>query len=102
MYLKYQVPCGKVEKGQTSLKSAQRETQEETNLRIPIKAFQYIGNDPTFNCDMYKVKLYEDEVPELTEPHNMMVWMYYPWNTWYKIAEENRTTLSLVTYQDLI
>ena len=77
MYLKYQVPCGKVEKGETSLEAAQRETQEETNLRIPIKAFQYIRNDPAFNCNMYTVRLYEDEVPELTEPYNMMVWIYY-------------------------
>ena len=102
MYLKYQVPCGKVEKGETSLEAAQRETQEETNLRIPIKAFNYIGNDPAFNCDMYTVKLYEDEVPELTEPHNMTVWMYYPWNTWYKMGEKNQTTPSLSIYRDLI
>src|ERR1044072_3658387 len=102
MYLKYQVLCEKVEKGETSLEAAQREAQEETNLRIPIKAFQYIGNDPAFNCDMYTVKLYEDEVPELTKPHNIMVWMYYSWNTWYKMAKENRTTPSLTTYRDLI
>ena len=102
MYLKYQVLCGKVERGETSLEAAQRETQEETNLRIPIKAFNYIGNDPAFNCNMYTVRLYEDEVPELTEPHNMTVWMYYPWNTWYQMALEGRTTPSLTTYRDLI
>ena len=73
MYLKYQVSCGKVEREETSLEAVQRETQEETNLRIPIKAFQYIGNDPKFNCDMYTVKLYKDEVPELTKSYNMMV-----------------------------
>ena len=78
MYLKYQIFCGKVEKGEIFLEAIQREIQEETNLRILIKAFQYIGNDPKFNCDMYMVKLYEDEIPELTESHNMMVWMYYP------------------------
>ena len=102
MYLKYQVSCGKVEKEETLLEAVQRETQEETNLRIPIKAFQYIRNDPKFNCDMYMVKLYEDEIPELTEPQNMTVWMYYPWNTWYQMASERRTTPSLTTYRNLI
>ena len=55
--------------------------EEETGLKLSIKAFNYIGNDPKFNFDMYIVKLYEDEVSELTEPQNMMIWMYYPWNT---------------------
>jgi len=98
MYLKYQVPCGKVDKGESSLEAAKRETQKETGLNLPIKAFNYIENDSKFNCDMYTVKLYEDEVPELTEPQNITVWMYYSWNTWYQMALEGRTTPSLLTY----
>src|ERR1043165_3512949 len=42
MYLKYQVSYGKVERGETSLKVAQQETEEETGLRLPIKVFNYI------------------------------------------------------------
>ena len=67
MYLKYQIPCRKVEREKNSLEAAKRETEEETGLNLPLKAFNYIRNDPKFNCNMYTVKLYEDEVPELTE-----------------------------------
>src|ERR1044072_523935 len=77
MYLKYQVSYGKVDKRKILIEAVQRETQEETGLRLPIKAFQYIKNDSNYNCDMYIVKLYEDEVPELIEPNNMTTWIYY-------------------------
>jgi len=35
MYLNYQVPCGKVEKGETSIQVAHREVYEKTGLSIP-------------------------------------------------------------------
>ena len=43
MYLKYQVSCEKVEKGENSLEATKWETEEETELNLPIKVFNYIG-----------------------------------------------------------
>jgi ADP-ribose pyrophosphatase YjhB (NUDIX family) len=102
MYLKYQVPCGKVDPGENSLQAAWRETKEETDLAIPAQRFQFLGNDENFNCDMYAVHLLPHEVPQRTEPQNMTVWMYYPWTVWYRMAEQGRTTPSLTTFRDLI
>src|ERR1044072_6912293 len=49
MYLKYQVPCGKVDRGESSLQAAWRETKEETDLASPVQRFQFLGNDEDFN-----------------------------------------------------
>ena len=45
MYLKYQVPCGKVDPGESSLQAAWRETKEETDLAIPAQRFQFLGQN---------------------------------------------------------
>src|ERR1044071_4994682 len=102
IYLKYQVPCGKVDPRESSLQVAWRETKEETDLALPAKRFQFLGNDEDFNCDMYAVHLLPHEVPQRTEPQNMTVWMYYPWTVWYKMAQQGRTTPSLTKFRDLI
>ena len=78
MYLKYQVPYGKVDPPETSLQVVHRETYEETGLSIAHKRFQKIATDQYYDYDMYKCKLQEREVPELTEPHKMIAWVYYP------------------------
>jgi 8-oxo-dGTP pyrophosphatase MutT (NUDIX family) len=49
MYNLWQVVCGKVEKGESSLQAVLRETEEETELEIGRDNTQLIFNDPTFN-----------------------------------------------------
>ena len=102
MYLKYQVPCGKVDPSESSLQAAWRETKEETDLAIPAQRFQFLENNEDFNCDLYAVYLLPHEVPQRTEPKNMTVWMYYPWTVWYRMAQQGRTTPSLTKFRDLI
>jgi 8-oxo-dGTP pyrophosphatase MutT (NUDIX family) len=101
MYLKYQVPCGKTEPGETGIQAACRELYEETALSAPHRKIKFLINDPDFDCDLYYVKMTE-EIPERTEPLNMGPWMWYPWESFYKMAEENRLTPSLVKYKDQI
>src|ERR1044072_9381948 len=102
MYLKYQVPCGKVDLGESSLQAAWRETKEETDLAIPAQRFQFLENDEDFNCDLYAVHLLLHELPQCIEPDNKTIWMYYPWTVWYRMAQYARTTPSLIKFRDLI
>ncbi len=45
-----QVPCGKVDSGETSYQAVCRETKEETGLHI---ISVYLTTDKGFNCDIY-------------------------------------------------
>ena len=98
MYLNYQAPCGKVEKGESSVQAAHRETYEETNLSIPHKRFKFLVNDPDYNCDLYVCKLKYEEVPERTEPNNMTAWAYYPWKSANLLVQQGQTTPSIIKY----
>ena len=98
MYLNYQVPCGKVEKGETSIQVAHREVYEETGLSIPHKRFKFLINDPDFDCDMYVCKLKDDELPLRTEPDNMSEWMFYPWQSLNVLTQQGRTTPSITKF----
>ena len=88
--------------GETGKDAARRETQEETGLNIVRNQFKYIRNDPEFNCDMFIVKLTDEEIPARTEPEKMSSWLFYPWNTFFRMASEKRTTPSLTKYRELI
>jgi len=102
MYLKYQVPCGKLEPEETSRQAAHRKVYEETGLNIPHKRIKFFVNDPEFDCDIYYIKLNYLELPTRTEPENMGSWLLYYWISWYKITAEGRITPSLTTFRDLI
>jgi len=51
-----QVPCGKVDPGETSYQAACRETRKETGLHTaPV----YLITDKSFNCDLYTIDIGE-------------------------------------------
>src|SRR6266496_6384550 len=51
-----QVPCGKVDLGETSYQAVCRETREETGLHTaPV----YLTIDKSFNCDLYTIDIGE-------------------------------------------
>ncbi len=59
-----QVPCGKVDPGETSYQAVCRETREETGLHIaPV----YLTIDKSFNCDLYTTDIGE-RIPQWMEP----------------------------------
>ncbi len=58
-----QVPCGKVDSGETSYQVVCREIKEETGLHTaPV----YLITDKSFNCDIYTTDI-EERIPQWME-----------------------------------
>ncbi len=55
-----QVPCRKVDPGETSYQAVIRETVEETEM---TSASKYLYKDDRFNCDLYTTNI-GDRKPE--------------------------------------
>ncbi len=89
-----QVPCGKVDPGETSYQAVIRETVEETGL---TSAPKYLCKDDRFNCDLYTTDIGERK-PEWTEPEKMGLWTFYTWAEWNEMAEQEELTPSLITF----
>ncbi len=70
-----QVPCGKVDLGETSYQAVIRETVEETGL---TSAPKYLCKDDRFNCDLYTTNIGERK-PEWIESDKMDPWVFYIW-----------------------
>jgi len=68
-----QVPCGKVDLGETSYQAVIRETVEETGLTSVLK---YLCKDDRFNCDLYTTDI-GDRKLEWTESEKMGLWVFY-------------------------
>ncbi len=49
-----QIPCEKVDKGETSYQAVCREIREETGLYTALK---YLIKDNRFNCDIYTMDI---------------------------------------------
>ncbi len=68
-----QVPCGKVDPGETSYQTVCREIREETGLHTaPV----YLTTDKSFNCDLYTTDIGE-RVPQWMEPSKNGPWTFY-------------------------
>ena len=90
-----QVPCGKVDSGETSYQAVIRETVEETGLTVALK---YLCKDNRFNCDLYITDI-GDRKPEWIEPEKMGPWIFYTWAEWNKLVEQEELTPSLITFR---
>ena len=53
----WQTVCEKSEKNESSIKVCERETDEETGLKMKVKRMRKIFNNPEYNCDIYITKL---------------------------------------------
>ncbi len=71
-----QVPCGKVDLGETSYQAIIRETVEETGLTSALK---YLCKDDKFNYDLYIIDIGERK-PEWTESEEMGPWVLHEQN----------------------
>src|SRR6266542_913337 len=89
-----QVPCGKVDPGETSYQAVIRETVKETGL---TSAPKYLCKDDRFNCDLYTTNI-GDRKPEWTEPEKNDPWTFYTWAEWNEMAEQEELTPSLITF----
>ncbi len=90
-----QVPCEKVDPGETSYQAVIRETIEETGLTSVPK---YLCKDDRFNCDLYITDI-GDRKSEWTEPDKMGPWVFYTWAEWNEMAEQEELTPSLITFR---
>src|SRR6266540_1978257 len=70
-----QVPCGKVDLGETSYQAFCRETREETGLyTMPV----YFITDKSFNCNLYTTDIGE-MIPQWMECNKNGSWIFYTW-----------------------
>ena len=98
MYLLYQAPGGKAEKGETVRQAAVRELYEETGLVAKPRRLKFVAYDGEFDCNLYVYKLPAHEYPERTEPDEMSAWLEYPWENFKILYECRRLTPSLITF----
>ena len=67
----YTIPCGKVDKGESTLEAAQRELKEEVNLDFSMDNFIFIDevvNETEYKYDhqyYYLINLSEDDLAEI-------------------------------------
>ena len=59
----WQTVCRKTEKNESSIRACERETYEETGLKIEAERMRKILNDPEYDCDVYITKLTSQENP---------------------------------------
>ncbi len=70
-----QVPCEKIDPGETSYQAVCRETREKTGLyTAPV----YLITDKDFNCDLYITDI-EERIPQWMEPSKNRPWTFYTW-----------------------
>jgi len=68
-----QVPCEKVDPGETSYQVVCRETRKETGLHTtPI----YLTTDKSFNCNLYTTEIGE-RISQWIEPSKNRSWTFY-------------------------
>src|ERR1044071_7897073 len=90
-----QIPCGKVESGESSWEAVIRETKEETGLEIWPS---YLLNDKFYNYDIYTYRLEDMEKPERTELEKNSPWYLYPFDQYKEKAEKGHTIPSYIKF----
>jgi ADP-ribose pyrophosphatase YjhB (NUDIX family) len=102
MYNLWQVVCGKVEKGESTLQAVLRETKEETGLEIGRNNTQLIFNDPTFNCDVYITKVTDDQKLQRIESEKQGAWTITSFDQFKFMVKHKKLTPTLVEYSNTI
>ncbi len=83
----WQSVCGSVEDyDESSRHAAAREVLEETGLEVILGDLQYLFNDPEYNCDVYKLKVYPRTELDRTEPTKQGEWEHFSWDAYEKMV----------------
>ena len=98
MYNMWQAPGGKIERGESSVQVAIRETEEEIGIQLSEKDLIYLFNDPTYNCDVYITKVYSNQKPKHTEPEKQGPWKHISFEQYEKMAKQKLTTPTHTSY----
>src|SRR6266498_4565168 len=90
-----QVPCGKVNPGETSYQAVCREIREETGLHTaPI----YLITDKGLNCDLYMMDIGE-RISQWMESSKNGLWTFYMWAEWKVLANQAELIPSLIIFK---
>ncbi len=74
----WQSVCGSIKDyDESSRHAAAREVLEEIGLEIILGDLQYLFNDPKYDCDMYKLKVYLRTELDHTELTKQEEWKHF-------------------------
>src|SRR6266498_1277340 len=99
----WQSVCGSVEDyDESSRQVTAREVLEETGLEVILRDFQYLFNDPEYDCDVYKLKVHPRTELDQTESTKQGKWEHFSWDAYEKMVQDRRITPIHITYYDQI
>src|SRR6266540_7328581 len=99
----WQSVCESVENyNKFSRHAAAREILEETGLEVILGDFQYLFNDPEYDCNVYKLKVHSRTELDRTEPTKQEEWEHFSWDAYEKMVRDRRTTPTHITHYDQI
>src|SRR6266542_3574633 len=99
----WQSVCGSVEDyDEFSRHVTAREVLEETGLEVILEDLQYLFNDPEYDCDIYKLKVYPRTELDRTKLIKQGEWEHFSWDAYKKMVRDRRTTPTYDTHYDQI
>ena len=85
----WQSVCESVkEYDESSRYAARREILEETGLEVISEDLQYFFNNPEYNCNVYKLKVYSRTELDRTKLTKQEEWKHFFWNTYEKMVQD--------------
>ena len=88
----WQTVSGKIEKDEESKEACQRETFEETGIKVSEDKMKLIFNDEYFNCDVYITQIHPSQRPKRMEPTKMSGWKTINREQYIKLARSKLMT----------
>ena len=55
-------------------------------LKVILGDLQYLFNDPEYDCDVYKLKVYLRTELDRTKPTKQGEWKHFSWDAYKKIV----------------
>src|SRR6266498_243890 len=99
----WQSVCGSVEDNdEFSRHAAARKVLEKTGLEVILGDLQYLFNDPEYDCDVYKLKVYPRTELDRIESTKQGKWKHFSWDAYEKMVRDRRTTPTYITHYNQI
>src|SRR6266498_1244574 len=97
----WQSPRGKTD-GESSMKAALRELEEETGLVAESEDLKFLINDLKYNCDVYTLKVHPNTELDLMESDKNREWKKFSFEAYERMAREGCITPTHTTCIELI